>query len=300
MGQMILGSSTHVFLPQRLHPGLLDALANGGAKTIEVFAARYHFDYADRAQVKEIAGWFRSNPVTASLHQPLTTETTFSRHAAMSLDLIDREKMHRIEAMDEVKRALEAAEQIPFESCVLHLGMKGDKWSEATLEFALTAVDHVKAFASPLGVKLLLENLQNEVATPEHLVDILRIGHFDSVGVCLDTGHAHLSEGGIAGAFEVLKGRVVEVHLHDNNGMRDEHLWPASGSERSVAAAKGSIDWAETYRLLDTLPAATRGVLEIGYEGFETAEAVSRMTGEVLSHRTRLLEEAAAFDEGQG
>jgi sugar phosphate isomerase/epimerase len=296
---MIYGSSTQVFLSQRLHPGMLDALARGGAKTIEVFAARYHFDYADRAQVKETATWFRSNEVTASLHQPLTTETHFSRHAAMNLDLIDREKVRRIEAMDEVKRALEAAEQIPFESCVLHLGMKGDRWSEATLEYALTAVDHVKAFASPLGVKLLLENLQNEIATPEHLMDVLRIGHFDSVGVCLDVGHAHLSEGGIAAAFEVLKGRVAEVHLHDNNGVRDEHLWPESGSERSVAAAKGSIDWTETYRLMDSLPAATRGVLEIGYEGVESSEFVSRMTGEVLSHRTRLLEEATAFNEGK-
>jgi sugar phosphate isomerase/epimerase len=296
---MIYGSSTHVFLSQRLHPGMLDALANGGAKTIEVFAARYHFDYADRAQVKEIAAWFRSNEVTASLHQPLTTETHFSRHAAMNLDLIDREKVRRIEAMDEVKRALEAAEQIPFESCVLHLGMKGDKWSEATLEYALTAVDHVKAFASPLGVKLLLENLQNEVATPEHLMDVLRIGHFDSVGVCLDVGHAHLADSGIAGAFEVLKGRIAEVHLHDNNGVRDEHLWPESGSERSLAAAKGSIDWTETYRLMDSLPSATRGVFEIGYEGVEGSDFVSKMLGEVMSHRTRLLEEAAAFNEGQ-
>ncbi len=53
----------------------------------------------------------------------------------------------------------------------------------------------MKAFAGPLGVKLLLENLTNAVATPEHLVEIVNVGHFSTVGFCLDLGHAHLAEG---------------------------------------------------------------------------------------------------------
>ena len=46
------GLSTYVFFQHRLHPGLLDALhaagaPHGGAMTIEVCAARHHFDYTD-------------------------------------------------------------------------------------------------------------------------------------------------------------------------------------------------------------------------------------------------------------
>ena len=55
------GISTHVFLSQRLHPGLLDALRDSGARTIELFAARHHFDYTDTLAVRELAQWFRSN-----------------------------------------------------------------------------------------------------------------------------------------------------------------------------------------------------------------------------------------------
>ena len=113
--------STHVFLPQRLHPGLLDALLKGGARTIEIFAARHHFDYTDRAAVRNIATWFRSNNVGATLHQPLyisdRADAQWSRHVAANLNLIDPEKSRRIAAMDEVKRALESAEQIPISAC---------------------------------------------------------------------------------------------------------------------------------------------------------------------------------------
>jgi hypothetical protein len=76
---MRAGLSTHVFLQQRLHPGLLDTMMHGGARVIEVFAARHHFDYTDRGTVREIAQWFRSNEVAATLHQPLYTDAQWMR-----------------------------------------------------------------------------------------------------------------------------------------------------------------------------------------------------------------------------
>ena len=124
-------------------------------------------------------------------------------------------------------------------TCVLHLGVRGDRWSEHALEHSLTAVEHLKAFATPLGVRLLLENLPNEIATAEHLETILRIGHFDSCGICLDTGHAHLSEAGLMATLELLRPRIAELHLHDNDGTSDTHLWPASGAERPAWSASG-------------------------------------------------------------
>ena len=270
------GLSTHVFLQQRLHPGLLDAMAAGGARTIEVFAARHHFDYADRSAVREIAQLFRSNDVVATLHQPLYADAQWSRHVAPTLNLIDVEKARRIDAMDEVKRAIEAAEQVPFVSVALHLGVREDHWSPRSLEHSLTAIEHLKAFAHPLGVKVLLENLHNEVATPEHLLEILKVGHFSTVGVCFDVGHAHLSDEGVAGAFAWLKARIAEVHLHDNHGFdagtggashgsRDEHLWPGSGT----------IDWAALRGLLAELPATVAGVVEIAHELEESAANVT-------------------------
>jgi sugar phosphate isomerase/epimerase len=274
------GISTHVFLQQRLHPGLLDVLHKGGAQTIELFAARHHFDYADRSIVRDLAAWFRSNDVTATLHQPLFTDSHWSRHVAPNLNLIDVEKSRRINAMDEVKRALESAEQIPFTSAVLHLGLKDDTWSPRSLEHSLTAIEHLKAFAHPLGVRILLENLQNEITTPEHLLEIVRVGHFDNVNFCLDIGHAHLSDGGIDAAFDLLKPRIAQLHLHDNQGQKDDHLWPGSGT----------IDWKNVAKHLATLPPKTPGVLEIAHDLEETPESVTKKAHEAF----RTLEEKTA------
>jgi sugar phosphate isomerase/epimerase len=279
------GLSTHVFFQHRLHPGLLDALHAAGARTIEVFAARHHFDYTDTLAVRELAAWFRSNDVRAVLHQPIyitdRADTQWSRHVAANLNLIAPEKTNRISAMDECKRALEAAEQVPFTAVVLSLGLNHSAWDEPAIEHSITAIEHLKAFASPLGVRLLLENMENEVTTPEHLLYIIKAGHFDSVGVCLDVGHLHLAQpvegapkdSGVGAAVELLGDRIAHLHLHDNHGpfaphtdMKDEHIWPGDGT----------IDWPAVCASLAALPAATAGILEVESDRDEPAESVTR------------------------
>ena len=279
------GISTHVFLQQRLNTGLLDALRHGGVRTIEVFAARHHFDYTDRSGVREIASWFNANGIGATLHQPLYADQHWSRHVAPTINMIDVEKSRRIDAMDEVKRALEAAEQIPFTAITLHLGQKDDAWSPRTLEHSLTAIEHLKAFAHPLGVKILLENLQNEVTTPEHLLEIVKVGHFDTVGVSLDLGHAHLAappkSEGIDTAFELLQPRIAQLYLHDNNGSKDEHLWPASGT----------IDWANVAKHLARLEPEVPSILEIAHDLDETTESVTRKCQQAFDALHRLTDQ---------
>jgi sugar phosphate isomerase/epimerase len=154
--------------------------------------------------------------------------------------------------MDEIKRALETAEQIPFRSLVVHLGDKDDEWSPRTVEYAFTALEHLGAFARPLGVRPLVENLPSEPTTPEHLVEILETGHLNQIGVCLDLGHAHMTVG-VPAAIAILGGRIVQVHAHDNHGMKDEHLWPGDGT----------IDWPTTAASLNALAAPPAIVLEL-------------------------------------
>jgi len=280
------GLSTHVFLEQRLGTGLLETLQKSGAETIQIFAARHHFDYCDRSSVREIANWFRSNNVGATMHQPLYADTHWSRHLAPTLNLIDVEKARRIEAMDEVKRAMEAAEQIPMTAIVLHLGLGLDQGSPRSLEHSLTAIEHLKAFAHPLGMKVLLENLANDVSTPEHLMEILKVGHFDNVGICLDVGHAHMTYGGVDAAFEACGKRIVQMHLHDNHGTRDEHLWPESGT----------IDWAGVVRHAAALGTPVAGYLEIAHDLGETEDSVEKKASKAFSLFRRLADAPAVGD----
>jgi sugar phosphate isomerase/epimerase len=248
--------STHLLLKQRLHPGLLDLAPRSGVQALEVFAARQHFDYTSREHVSELASWFASNPVEPfSMHAPLWPDREMGRAGAPAVNVLHPEKSRRIDAMDEIKRALESAEHIPFKNLVVHLGEKDDGWSLRTIEHATTALEHLGAFARPLGVKVLVENLTSDATTPEHLVTILDMGHLDNIGICLDLGHAHITVG-VAEAIGIMANRIVEVHAHDNHGLRDEHLWPGDGT----------IDWPATAEALKGLSAHPAIVLEIANE----------------------------------
>jgi sugar phosphate isomerase/epimerase len=183
---MLKAISTFVYVKERLHPGLLDGLVRGGAGAVEIFAARQHLDYANRKQhVREIADWFRTSGVTLhSVHAPLYADYEWGRTGAPPMNVASTDRASRIAAMDEIKRALELAEQIPFRFLVQHLGASGESFDDRKFEAAMTSVEHLRAFAKPLGVRILLENIPNELSTPERLVEFIRAAHFDDVGVC--------------------------------------------------------------------------------------------------------------------
>jgi sugar phosphate isomerase/epimerase len=257
--------STHLFLNQRLHPGLLELAGRSGAQAVEIFAARQHFDYTSREHVAELAEWFRSNPIEPlSMHAPLYPDREMGRAGAPAVNVLHPDKAHRIDSMDEIRRALEAAERIPLRYLVVHLGERSDAWSPRSIEYALTALEHLGAFARPLGVRLLVENILSEATTPEHLVLILQMGHLDNVGVCLDLGHAHI-DGGISAAVATLGKRIVTVHVHDNGGLKDEHLWPG----------EGKIDWPAAAQALKGLASPPAAVLEIAHNAADTPASIT-------------------------
>ncbi len=259
---MLKAMSTYCFVKERLHPGLLDGLVRSGAEAIEIFAARGHFDYANRKQhVQEIAAWFKGTSVPLnSMHSPLFSDYEWGRSGSPPVNIASTDKKQRIEAMDEIKRTLEVAEHIPYRFLVQHIGTGGEEFSERKLDAAMTSVEHLRAFARPLGVKLLLENIPNEMSTPERLLEFLSITHFDDVGICFDLGHAHIMSS-VREAFETLKNHIRSTHVHDNARDRDAHLWPG----------EGSIDWEEALRLLRSAPHVPPLLLEIEGDGKEQA-----------------------------
>jgi sugar phosphate isomerase/epimerase len=262
---MLRAVSTFVFVRERLHPGLLDQLARGGAQAVEIFAARQHFDYANRKQhVREIADWFRDHPAVTlhSVHAPLYADYESGRAGAPPVNIASEDRKGRIDAMDEIKRAIETAEQAPFRFLIQHIGTTNESFSEKKFEAAMTCVEHLRAFARPLGVQILLENIPNELTMPDRLVEFIRLSRFDDVGVCLDLGHAHMTSN-VAQVFEILKPHIRSTHVHDNKKDHDSHLWPGSGT----------IDWKEAAELLRASPHKPPVLLEI--EGVEDKKDIT-------------------------
>ena len=171
---------------------------------------------------------------------------------APPVNVVANEKFQRIAAMDEAKRAIEFAEHSPFRFLIQHLGVGKEKWEPCKMEYAITALEHLRVFAKPLGITCLIENIDNEITTPDRLQEIVNAAHFDDIGFCFDIGHAHFGMG-VRASFSTMQDKIRSTHLHDNHGMRDEHLW----------IGEGTIDWDEAMGLLRTAPNTPALLLEI-------------------------------------
>ena len=236
---MEYGLSTYLYANERLSSSILDRILGARFQTIELFAARQHFDYTDRNHVRDIAQWFLDHEVMLhSVHAPLYGDADWGRSGGLAVSIAHAERRLRIDSMDEIRRSLDIAEYLPFRFLIVHMGLDDEAYDLRKLDAAMTSLEHLKVSAKELGVQLLLENVPNELGTPERLVQFLEYSRLN-VKVCLDTGHAHLQRS-LYSAMEILGSHVASTHVHDNQGEKDEHLLPF----------QGSIDWPEAVRSL--------------------------------------------------
>src|SRR5579883_2276907 len=108
--------STHLFVNHRLTTALLSRIQQAGIRAVEIFCARQHLDYRNKAQVAELGHWFRDSDLKLwSLHAPMYNDEIWGRSGPQSIVTItELVKGKRIEMVDEIKRAIEVAETIPF------------------------------------------------------------------------------------------------------------------------------------------------------------------------------------------
>lgn len=268
---MLRAVSSYVYITRRLHPGLLDTMVRGGAQAIEIFAARGHFNYQDKEHIKELGNWFKSEKIEFhSMHSPICMSNHF-RAGEQTVNIIDPDKRMRIEAMDEIKRAIEVAEYVPFRFLIQHIGKSDEFDDPRKFENALSGIEHLRAFARPLGVSLLLENIPNDLSTPERLKEFTRLLRYEDLGFCFDVGHAHLMSS-VHQAFGVMEDRIRSTHIHDNNRDKDSHLSPGDGT----------IDWDQTMQALRAARHAPALLLEIeGAEGMDVPGKMAAAYGKL-------------------
>lgn len=124
------------------------------------------------------------------------------------------------------------------------------------------------------GVGIALENIFDEAAqrpergasrwfgsVPEELCELVDAVDHPLVGACWDTGHARIMRLDQRAALAALGPRLKAVHIHDNGGVRDDHVLP-------FQAADG-VDWT----------AVTEGLRKARYAGAFCLEVASAFTG---------------------
>jgi len=248
--------STHVIVNHRLTTAWLNRVGGTGIAGVEIFCAPQHLDYRNKPQINELAHWFRDSELKLhSVHSPMYTDEVWGKSGPHAhINITERKKADRIQWVDEIKRAIEIAEAIPFRYLIQHLGVGGQEFSEYHFEAAFTALEELIVFANQRGVEILLENTPNELSTAERLELFNSMTHLD-VKYVFDTGHAHIGAG-IPHEFEIMKKRIRSLHVHDNDGIEDQHLFP-------LIAQGGTIEWPATMERLRSCPGQFPLLLEL-------------------------------------
>ncbi|HVA94303.1 MAG TPA: sugar phosphate isomerase/epimerase family protein [Candidatus Dormibacteraeota bacterium] len=270
--------STYLFVNRKLTAALVGEAAGAGVSAIELFCSRGHFDYRSAEEARELASWLAGNNLTLnSIHSPTTRDFHLSRESGAPLSISDPERLRRQEAVDEIKRALDLVEYVPFRYCVQHVARPRDVSDERRWDATFSSLEHLSLFARHRGITLALENTPGEMATPVNLKHFLEHTRLSSVKLCFDTGHANI-EGGLGEALEAAHDLVVTTHIHDNHGERDDHLLPY----------QGNIDWDAT---LAALPPEAPLVLEL------KEPSVAAGSGEILAFAETLQGVRSVFDQ---
>jgi len=235
--------STHLFVNHRLTTAMLGRIQDAGVPAVEIFCARQHLDYRDKAQIGELGHWFRDSELKLhSLHSPMYNDEIWGRsgpHAVITIT--EQMKVKRLDMVDEIKRALDIAEVIPYRYLIQHIGVGGEEFDMRKFDAAFAALEELKLFARARGVEILLENIPNELSSAERLLHFEELTHI-GLNYVFDTGHAHMGAG-IEHEFNLLKTKIRSTHVHDNDGKQDAHLFP-------MVTAGGTIDWKQTMGLL--------------------------------------------------
>ena len=247
------GVSTHLFHHERLSRDHFKAIAAHGFDMVEVFATRTHFDYHNPAAVADLQQWIAEAGLTLrSVHAP-TAERFIGGVWSGSMSIASVDPPLRERAVRDTLQALYVARRIPIAALVLHLGIPrmqprdADVGAQDVRGAAKKSVEEIVKAATPLGVRVAVEVIPNEISRAGSLVHFIE-EELDGlgVGICLDFGHAHI-DGDVVDAVETVSEHVIATHLHDNRGRSDDHLMPMDGT----------IDWA----------GALTAVQKIGYDG---------------------------------
>jgi len=243
--------STYPFISRKLTPEVLEQIAGAGFQGIEIFCTRSHFEYSVKTEIQAMAGALEANHLElTSLHAPTSRDISAMRESGTPLSICEVERVRRIEAMDELKRVIDVAEDLPYSRLIFHMGGSRETADPRKRDAAFSTLEHLILHAHHAGVTICIENTTSEMGDPRYLRAFVDETRLSGLRFNFDIGHAYLSDfpehERIEKSLAPLRDLISSVHLHDNHGEKDEHLPPYDGT----------IDWSAAIKLLKTVPEA--------------------------------------------
>jgi len=194
-------------------------------------------------------------------------------HTAYYLPLASPLESLRKAARREMRWALEVLAELGASKVTVHpdksipfaLGSRG------VLQRNLESLEQIEELSRPLGIQILVENMDRTFNTLEQIREVLT--RRPELGFHLDVGHANLNveRNRTEDFLHAFRDRLVHVHLSDNFGKSEDLHLPLGA---------GSIQWHKIISLLKNS----------GYDGTITLEVFSADRRYLLFSRDKLRE----------
>ncbi len=220
--------------------GRIDELSSVGIEWIEPQFSRLDaFDAEDETFLRESRRRISDAGLRVwSVHSPFGKEVDIS-----SEDIGIRER-----GIAGIKRAILGCAALGGRIVVVHMSDNLPKGGDRAvyLGIARKSIDQIVEVARDNGIQIAIENLLPNFLgeSAEELLSVVDSYPPETVGVCLDTGHANVKAGGdpekAVAIARALANRIITTHLHDNDGTGDQHQVPGFGN----------IDWCEMSKTL--------------------------------------------------
>jgi sugar phosphate isomerase/epimerase len=184
----------------------------------------------DTVEIEEAARWLRSFGLTLlDLHASSGPEKAWA-------SLREHERRAGVAL---VQNRIDFVSRLGSDTIVMHTPRMADLPAWGQLRRSL---DELEPFARARGVRIAVENGADNFADIRALFALYGP---DYLGMCYDCGHGNMPPKGADRAIgldelEGLAGRLIAVHLHDNDGTADQHRLPFTGT----------VDWGRLCRIV--------------------------------------------------
>lgn len=146
-------------------------------------------------------------------------------------------------ALTQARKGIKTCNLLGGDVITLHPGRcwfrEGEEYLEKCMEKYIHYIEEVEEISREQGIKIAVETGGLGIDFPKGIPEFKRVTKSrENVGVTIDTGHLFLTafrsgmnrpEQKIVNYIEELGDKLVNVHLHDNSGMSDEHRVPGRG-----------------------------------------------------------------------
>ncbi len=181
---------------------------------VEIYANNDVIDDLDMNHVNKISKRLQDNNIACTVHAPY-----------MDLSPAGFDKTIKSISMDKIKKSVEMANILRAKQIVCHPGY--DKWrfdhnEQLWLDSSIDTWSEILKEAGD-SLAVALENIFEE--TPSTFISLFEYFKNKNLCFCFDSGHFNLfSVISLRDWLVPLQEFIIEMHLHDNHGKRDEHL----------------------------------------------------------------------------